>query len=77
MSLHLPFESLTDSELLSFINEHDIVPFSQYSHMVFQPLISSDGHDEIYNPDSQINTYDDNFKCDCQDYKFHHDHLSL
>ena len=30
----------------------------------FQPLISSDGQDEIYNPDSQINTYNDNFTCD-------------
>ena len=29
-----------------------------------QPLISTDGHDEIYNPDSQINTYNDNFTCD-------------
>ena len=64
MSFHLPFGNVTDSELFSFINEHDIPPFSQYSHLVFQPLVSSDGHDGIYNPDSQINTTSDNFKCD-------------
>ena len=67
MSFHLPLGNLTDSELLSFINEYDIPPVSQYSHLVFQPLIISDGHDEIYNPESQINTYNDNFTCDCFD----------
>ena len=62
MSFHLPFGNLTDSQLLSFINEHDIPPFSQYSHLIFQPLISSDDHDEFYNSDSQINTYNDLLK---------------
>ena len=64
MSFHQPFGNLTDSELLSFINEHDIPPFSQYSHLVFQALMSSDSHDEISNPDSQFNKYNDNFTCD-------------
>ena len=64
MSFHLPFGGLTDSELLSFINEYDVPPFSQKSHLVLQPLISSDGRDEIYNPESQINTNNDNFTCD-------------
>ena len=64
MSFHLLFGNLNDSELISFTNKHDILPFSQYSHLVFQPLISSDGHDEIHNPDSQINTCNDNFTCD-------------
>ena len=64
MCFHLPFGNLTDSELLSFINEHDIPPFSQYYYLVFQPLISSDGYDKIYTPDSQLNTYNDNFTCD-------------
>ena len=64
MAFHLAFENLTYSEMLSFINEHDTPPFSQYSSPVFQPLISSDGPDEIYNPDSQLNTYNDNFTCD-------------
>ena len=63
MSFHLPFGNLTDSELLSFIIEHDIPPFSQYSHLDFQSLINSDGHDEILNPDSHINTNNDNFTC--------------
>ena len=48
MSFHLLFGKLTDSGFVSFIKEHDIPPFSQYSNRVFQPLISSDGHDEIY-----------------------------
>ena len=64
MSFHLPFGCLTDFELLSFINEHDIPPFTQYSHWVFQPLIGSDGHEEVYNPDSQVDTYDDKFTSD-------------
>ena len=32
--------------------------------MVFQSLVSSEGHGEVYNIDSQINTYNDNFTCD-------------
>ena len=64
MSFHLPFGNLTDSALLSFINEHAVPTLSPYSHLVFQPVISSDGHDEMYKPDSQINTYNDNFTCD-------------
>ena len=63
MSVHLPFGNVTDSELLSFIYEHDIPPFSQYSHFVIQRLISSHGHDVIYNPDSQFDIYNDNFTC--------------
>ena len=63
MSFHLPFGNLTDCELLSFIKDRDIPPFSQYSHLVFQPLISPDGHDEIYNPDCQIDTYNNIFGC--------------
>ena len=64
MSFHLLFGNLTDSELLSFINELDISAFLQYSHLVFHPFISSNGLHEIYNPDSQIYTYNDNFRCD-------------
>ena len=64
MSFHLTFGNLSDSELLLFLNEHYIVPFSQYSHLVFQPLVRSDGQDETYNQDSQNNTYNDNFTCD-------------
>ena len=64
MSFHQQFAYLTDSELLSYIIEHDILPFSQYSHLVLQPLISSDGYDEIYNPESQINTLNDILTCD-------------
>ena len=64
MSFHLLIGNLTDSELLSFINEHDILMFSQYSHLVFRSLVSSDGHDEIYNPDCQINTINDIFTCE-------------
>ena len=63
MSFHLPFRNITDSKMLSLINEHDIPPFLQYSHLVFQPLISSVGYDEIYSPDSQITMYHDNFTC--------------
>ena len=63
MPFRLPFGNLADSELFSFINEYGILPFSQYSHLVFQAPLSSDGHDEVYNPDSQINTYSDNFTC--------------
>ena len=63
MSFHLPFGNLTDSELRSFTNEKDIPPFLQYSHLLFQPLISSVDHDEIYNPVSQIDTYNVNFAC--------------
>ena len=64
MSFHLPFGNQTDTDLLPFISEHDIPPFSRYSHQVFQPFTSSDGHDEICNPDRQINTYNDNLTCD-------------
>ena len=63
MSLHLLFGNLTDFKLLSFINAHDIPSFLQYSHLVFQPLISSDGQDEFYNPNTQIDTYNDIFTC--------------
>ena len=60
MSFHLPFGNLTDSELPPFIKNHDTPPFSQCTYLVIQPPTSSDGHDEFYNPDSQLN---DNFKC--------------
>ena len=42
----------TDSEMLAVVNERDIPPFSQNYHTVFQPTMSPDGHDEIYNLDS-------------------------
>ena len=38
--------------------------FRSIPKLVFQPPISSKGHYEIYNPDSQINTYNDNFTSD-------------
>ena len=60
MSFDLPFWNLTDSEMLGFINEHNISPFAQYSCLVFQPHISSDDHDEIYNPDCQVDTLNEN-----------------
>ena len=63
MSFDLPFGNLTDYELLSFINEHDILSFSQCYHLVFQPLVISENHNEIYNPDGQINTYNNKFTC--------------
>ena len=56
MSSHLPFRNLSDSELLSLVNENDTVQYSQYFHLVFQPPISTHGHDAIFNPDSQNNT---------------------
>ena len=73
MSFHLPFGNPTDSELLSFISEHDITRFSQYSHLVFLPLISLDDHDEVYNPDGQIDMYNANFMC----HYFHHNNVNL
>ena len=59
----LPFENLTDSELFAFTKEHDVPPFLQYSHLVFQPLVSSNGQDGFFNPDSQNDTYNGNFTC--------------
>ena len=64
MSFRKLLGNLTECELLPFINEHDIPPFLQYSHLVFQPLISSDSHDEICNPDSKVDLYNDNLTCD-------------
>ena len=60
-SFHLKYGGQTDSDMLAFINMYDIYPFLQYSPLVFQPLLSSDGHDEFHNPDSQVDTYNDIF----------------
>ena len=63
MFFHIPFGNLIDSEKLAFINECDIHPFALYFQFVFQPYINSDGHDEMYNYDSRVDTYDDGFTC--------------
>ena len=73
MSFHLPFGNLSDPGTLSFINEHEIQLFLQYSHKLFQPLMSSDDLDEFCNPDSQLNTNNDEYTCDY----FDHDNENL
>ena len=67
------FGILTDSELLSFINICYSPPFAQYSQLVFQPHISSDGDDENYNSDSHVESYTDKFRC----HFFDHDSEDL
>ena len=63
MTAQLPFLNLSDSEFNSYLNEQSFPALSFYSNLVFQPYVVSDSHDNLYNPDSHISSYSDNFSC--------------
>ena len=60
VNVRLCYIFLLFSESLWFINDCNNSSFVQYSHLVF---LSSDSKDEIYNPDSQVGAYHENFTC--------------
>lgn len=63
MSFYLLFRNLTDSEILTFIYERNIPASAHYTHYVFQPPKSSDDHGQVYNPDRQVDTFNDKLTC--------------
>ena len=61
---NFPFADVSDEVLLNLCNCNTVPPLSYLSNLNFQPIVAGDIYDGPFNPDNNLTTYREDFKCE-------------